>query len=175
MNEPTFLLTQLRGIERSFVTAFLITLTVGYLTGIYFVDFSTGSTPTGIVQQLRGNEDQPIEGLTEIKYPKSPREMLTIIHTHVVSFGLIFFGVGGVFLFSGVRRKLKYILIVEPFVATLVLFGSMALVRYLPPGWIYPFSLLMMLAGLTTFVALILMVGISLYEMWAGRPVRWVS
>ncbi len=168
-------LAELRGLPRAFLTAFLVTLTLGYLTGIYFVDYTTHGTPEGIVQQFRGNEDLPMEAVQAIKYPKSDREMLNIIHAHVTSFALIFFGAGGVFLLSGVRRSWKWFLAVEPFVATLVLFGSMAAVRYLPASWAFPMAVLMMLAGLTTFLALLLMVSISLYELWAGRTPRWLA
>ncbi len=163
-------LSQIRGIPRLFLSAFLITLTCGYLAGVYFVDETTGNTPSGISQQFRGNESLPLEMVQEIKYPKSTREMLNIVHSHVTSFALIFFAVGALFLLSSAPEKAKMFLVVEPFCATLLIFGSMVGVRYLPASWAVPLATVMMLAGLTTFGALMTMVGISLFEMWSGRP-----
>ncbi len=174
MNEFPRLAT-LRGLPRAFLTAFLVTLTIGYLTGVYFVDYTTHGTPSGVVQQFRGNEDLPMEAVQEIKYPKSDREMLNIIHAHVTSFALIFLGAGGVFLLSSVRPRLKKWLVIEPFIATLVLFGSMAAVRYAPDAWALPLAVLMVVAGLTTFIALLVMVGLSLWELWVGRIPRWFT
>ncbi|RMG69096.1 MAG: hypothetical protein D6715_00620 [Calditrichaeota bacterium] len=163
-------LSQIRGVPRLFLSAFLITLTCGYLSGIYFVHLTTGNSPAGISQQFRGNESLPLEQVKEIKYPKSTREMLNIVHSHVTSFALIFFAVGAIFLLSSLPDGMKKFLLVEPFVATLLLFGGMVGVRYLPAGWALPLGILMMVAGITTFLVLLAMVGICLYEMWAGRP-----
>lgn len=175
MPEFSFRLTSANSLMRGFLTAFLLTLLTGYLTGVYFVDFTTESHPEGILAQFRGNEDAPLETVQEIKYPKSTREMLTIIHAHITSFALIFFGAGSIFLLTQVRKSIKYFLVTEPFVATLVLFASMAGVRYLPETWAYPLTWLMMLAGLSTFVALFAMVGIALYELWTGQPIKWLQ
>ncbi len=166
MDPLPFTLRELRGAARLFVTAFLVTVTIGYLTGIYFVAFTTHGTPAGTVHQFRGNEEEPLEEIEEIKYEKGSLEMLNIIHTHVTSFALIFFAVGGVFLFSSAPPGLKAALAVEPFAATLLLFGGMAGMRYLGEGMALPLALVMMLAGLSTFVCVIAMTSMALWEMW---------
>ncbi len=159
-------LRDLRGTPRLFVTSFLVVMAVGYLHGVYFVDFTTHSSLKGTATNFRGNEDLPIEQAAELKYAKTLPEMLNILHTHITSFALIFFAVGGIFLFSSTRDRLKVLLAVEPFVATLVLFGGMWGVRYAPEGLAGLFAGLMLLAGVTTLLCFLAMVSISLWEMW---------
>lgn len=158
------------GVVRWFLTAFLVTITAGYATGIYFVSFTTHSSVTGTVHQFRGNEDVPLDEAREIKYAKDTLEMLNVIHAHVTSFALIYLAVGGIFLFSSYRPALKGLLAVEPFAATLILFGGMAALRYLGSGAAGAFAGLMMVAGLSTFGCFLAMVVLSLWEMW--RPSR---
>ncbi len=161
-------LDRMPGPWRVLLTAFLITMTAGYLTGLYFVAFTTQGSPQGVAEQFRGNEGAPAEEVAEIKYEKSLVEMLSIIHTHVTSFALIFLSIGGIFLLGRARPRTKAVLAAEPFVATLVLFGGMAALRWLGPAWAKPMAFVMMAAGFSTFVCLIAMVGASLWEMW--RP-----
>ncbi len=170
-----FSLRALQGTARWLVTWFLIVVGVGYLTGIVFVRHTTHNTPTGIVHQFRGNEDVPLEQVQEIKYPKSPYEMLNIIHAHVTSFALIFMAVGGLFLGTSVSERWKAILALEPFAATLLLFGGMAAVRFLPEGWELPAAWVMLVAGASTFVCLYAMIGRMLWEMWHPRNRRVVA
>lgn len=171
MSDSGIRLRDLRGSPRLFLSAFLVVMSAGYFHGLYFVDFTTHSSAEGTVIQFRGNEDLPFESGGEIKYAKTLPEMLNIIHSHLISFALIFFGVGGVFLFSTVKDRLKAILALEPFVATLVLFGGMWGVRYAPEGlWSTAIAWTMLLAGVVTAICFTVMVSVSLWEMWRGAP-----
>lgn len=169
MDRLSFRIGALRGVHRWFVTAFVVVLTAGYLCGIYFVAYTTHGTPTGTVHQFRGNEEVPIEEAQEIKYEKSDLEMLNIIHSHTTSFSLIFFALGGLFLFTAYPERLKAVLSVEPFVATVLLFGGMAGIRYLPETWALPAGIVMMVAGLSTFAAVVAMAVLLLWELWRPR------
>lgn len=169
MNEGiSFRLRTVDGAVRWFLTAFLVTITAGYATGIYFVAFTTHGSVTGTVHEFRGNEDVPLEEAREIKYAKDTLEMLNVIHAHVTSFALIYLAVGGIFLCSSYGPKLKGALAVEPFAATLILFGGMAALRYLGSGAAGVFAAVMMAAGLSTFGCFLAMVVLSLWEMWRG-------
>ncbi len=171
----SFSLRSLRGTARWLVTWFLIVLGVGYLTGIVFVRHTTHNTPRGVVHQFRGNEEVPLEEVQEIKYPKSPYEMLNILHAHITSFALIFLAVGGLFMGTSVSERWKAILALEPFAATLVLFGGMAAVRFLPESWAWPAAWVMLVAGGSTFICLYVMIGRILWEMWQPRNRRAVA
>lgn len=153
---------------RWLVTAFLVTIGFGYSVGLVFVEQTTGVAPEGTVEQFRGNEDVPMSEVSEIKYRKDTLEMLNIVHAHVTSFALIYLAVGGIFLLSSYKARLKTILAVEPFVATILLFGGMLCLRYLGAGLSQVFALIMMIAGAATAVCFYLMVGLSLFDLW--RP-----
>lgn len=182
MTETAFRLRTLEGPARWLLVSFLVTMAFGYASGLYFVRDTTHLTAKGTEEQFRGNEETTIasaeadldagaeaEPAGEIKFAKATPEMLTIIHTHVTSYALIFLGVGAVFLGSSARRRVKTALLVEPFVATCVLFGGMGAVRYLSPAWAAPSAWLMMLAGLSTTVVFAVMVGWSLWELCTPR------
>jgi len=109
---------------------------VGYSTSLVFVGLTTRLRPAGIADHYRGAETT--EGA--MQFPKSFAEMLTITHTHLLSMAVLFVLSGiGVGLCARVPPGWKRFLIVEPFVALLVSFGAMWLMRYLHPG----FSLLL--------------------------------
>ena len=103
----------------------MLTLSVGYFTGLAFVFQTKSNTPIGLEENYNGNEDD-LE-VMEMKFKKSPREMLTIIHTHVLSISLIFFASGLLFFFSDAPKRIKPFLLVEPFISVLVTFGGIYL------------------------------------------------
>lgn len=129
----------------------------------------------GWCNPFRGNEEVPLEAVQEIKYPKSPYEMLHIVHAHITSFALIFLAVGRLFLDTSVSARWKAILTLEPFAATLLLFGGMVAVRFLPKSWALPASWVMLVAGASTFIGLHAMIGRMLWEMWHPRNHRAIA
>jgi hypothetical protein len=67
-----------------------------------------------------------------MQFPKSFAEMLTITHTHLLSMAVIFVLSGlGLALCTRPTERWRRFLIAEPFVALLVSFSSMWLMRYL--------------------------------------------
>jgi hypothetical protein len=102
---------------------------VGYTTSLLFVHHTTGMTPAGVASHYRGADSTASEAAME--FPKSYAEMLTITHTHLLSMAVIF-------VLSGLALALcerpsegwRCGLIVEPFVALLVSFTAMWLMRY---------------------------------------------
>ena len=87
------------------IGAFLIVLSVGYFTGFRFVNKTTENTPTGIQENYLGNEDDLEAEVMKFRKPK--REMLTIIHTHILSMSVIFFILGGLVSFAKLPAWLK--------------------------------------------------------------------
>ena len=74
------------------ISTFLIVLTIGFLSGTKFLFYSNTTTPIGIEEHYNGNEfsdDQEV-----MKFKKSEKEILNIIHSHILSMSLIFLVIG---------------------------------------------------------------------------------
>lgn len=107
---------------KAFVAAFIVVLSIGYFTGLLFVGQTSTTTPHGIEENYLGNENDEMAEV--MKFKKSEREMLTIIHTHILSMSFIFFLLGGILLLTKLPKKLKMFLAVEPFVSIILTFGG---------------------------------------------------
>jgi hypothetical protein len=121
---------------------------IGYTTSLLFVWQTTRLHPAGIAERYRGAESGGVEGA--MVFPKSFPEMLTLTHTHLFSMAAIF-ALSGLCL-SLCRRpasRWRTLLIVEPFVALLVSFSSIWLMRYADAR----FSWLLALSSFTMAVA----------------------
>ena len=90
------------------VTAFLLVLSIGYFTGIRFVDHTTAQTPVGIQENYLGNESD--EDATEMKFKKTKQEMLNIVHTHILSMALIFLLTGVLVAMTNLKIVFKKII-----------------------------------------------------------------
>jgi hypothetical protein len=125
---------------------------VGYTTGLLYVHHTTGMTPPGVSEQYRGSDSTAVTEAA-MKFPKSYPEMLNITHTHLLSMAAIF-------IFSGIALALcerpeprwRKFLVVEPFVALLVSFSSMWLMRYVDARFSWLLSLSSGLMALTFYV-----------------------
>jgi Na+(H+)/acetate symporter ActP len=100
-------------------------LSVGYFSGLQFVRHTDSNRPDGIEENYLGNEDT--DDLTVMKFKKGEREMLTILHTHVLSISFIFFLLGGLVAITSLPKKLKAFLMIEPFVSIILTFGGIYL------------------------------------------------
>lgn len=108
-----------------FLGIFIFVLSIGFYTGLFFVKQTGSHIPQGVEQTYLGNENNPDADV--MKFKKSEREMLTIIHTHILSLSMIFFFAGSVLLFAKLNKNLKFFLIIEPFFSTLLTFGGLYL------------------------------------------------
>ncbi|MBZ9651862.1 hypothetical protein [Psychroflexus montanilacus] len=107
------------------ISVFLIVLSIGYFTGITFVEDTTDQSPTGIEQNYLGNEDD--DAAVEMKFKKSKQEILNIVHTHILSISVIFFLTGLLVSKTSVNSMLRKLLMIEPFVSILLTFGGIYL------------------------------------------------
>jgi len=110
---------------KHFIAAFVVVLSVGYFTGIQFVRQTDSDAPQGIEENYLGNEDSG--EVTVMKFKKGEREMLTILHTHILSISFIFFLLGGLVSLTSLPKRLKAFLMIEPFVSIIVTFGGIYL------------------------------------------------
>ena len=105
-----------------FIGTFVIILSVGFYTGLFFVSQTSTTSSEGLVENYIGNEES--EDAEIMKFKKSEREMLTIIHTHILSMSFIFFMLGALVWLTTLPNKLKLFLTVEPFLSVLLTFGG---------------------------------------------------
>jgi hypothetical protein len=126
---------------KRFIAAFVIVLGIGFFTGLLFVGQTESNTSRGMIENYNGNED--LAEVEVMKFKKGKREMLTIIHTHILSLSFIFFLLGGLIWGTEISVLWKSILTLEPFVSVLTTFGGIYLI------WLdFPFiSYLVMISG----------------------------
>jgi CBS domain containing-hemolysin-like protein len=104
------------------IGAFLIVLSIGFFTGLLFVGETSSANPNGIEEQYLGNES--VEHVEVMKFRKSDKEMLTLVHNHILSMSLIFFLLGLILSTTQLNKKLKLFLMVEPFMSVILTFGG---------------------------------------------------
>jgi len=108
-----------------FVGSFVIVLSIGFYTGLLFVSQTSTSAPSGIVENYLGNEAD--EEARVMKFKKSEHEMLSIIHTHILSMSFIFFLLGILVWLTRFPKKVKLFLAIEPFLTVILTFGGIYL------------------------------------------------
>ncbi|MBW2961798.1 hypothetical protein [Mesonia aestuariivivens] len=143
------------------IGAFLIVLSAGYFTGFRFVNETTKNTPTGIQENYLGNEEDLEAEAMKFKKPK--REMLTVIHTHILSMSVIFFILGGLVSLTQLKPWLKKALMVEPLLSVLLTFGG---IYFMWSSWHF-MRYIVMLSGIlmsTSFVASVVIVFFQLFK-----------
>jgi len=125
---------------------------VGYTTGLLYVRHTTGMTPPGVSEQYRGSDSTAVTEAA-MKFPKSYAEMLNITHTHLLGM-LVIFALSGAALALCERPSVRWrkLLIIEPFVALLVSFSAMWLMRYVDPAFSWLLTLSSGLMALTFYV-----------------------
>ncbi|WP_295985266.1 hypothetical protein [uncultured Algibacter sp.] len=107
------------------IGVFIIVLSIGFYTGLLFVGETSSGNPSGIEEQYLGNEYD--ENAEVMRFKKSDQEMLSLVHSHILSMSIIFFLVGGLVSITKLNKKLKLFLIIEPFVSVVLTFGGLYL------------------------------------------------
>lgn len=107
------------------IGVFLIVLSVGYFTGVLFIKHTTEFSPKGIQEIYLGNEN--VEQAKVMKFKKSKQEIITLIHTHILSLSVIFFIIGILLLTTNLPNNYKILLITEPLISLLITFGGIFL------------------------------------------------
>ena len=107
------------------IGVFVIVLSIGFFTGLLFVGDTSSANPNGIEEQYLGNEAD--EDVIVMKFRKSEKEMLTLVHNHVLSMSIIFFLIGLILSITQLGKKLKLFLMIEPFISVILTFGGIYL------------------------------------------------
>ncbi|MCF7567034.1 hypothetical protein L3X37_01475 [Sabulilitoribacter arenilitoris] len=138
------------------IGAFIIVLSIGFYTGLLFVGETSSANPNGIEEHYLGNEDD--ENAKVMRFKKSDKEMLTLVHNHILSMSIIFFLVGLLVAITKLNGKLKLFLIIEPFISVILTFGGLYLLwtGMLWMKYIVMFSGILMTLTFVTSTAIVL-------------------
>ena len=85
---------------------FLVVLSIGFFTGIRFVSETDSTSPDGLVEHYNGNEQ--VEDVMVMKFKKSAQEMLTIVHTHILSMSMLFFLTGFLLAQTSINQHIHF-------------------------------------------------------------------
>lgn len=121
-NTKVIMLKELRGMYRRMLILFVLCLSMGYLSGVYYISITSGFDGNSIEENYLGNEDN--EEADTMKFKMHEKEVLSIIHSHTIIFSFIFLAMGFLLIQTSINPKLKSVLVIEPFVSILVTFGG---------------------------------------------------
>ena len=131
------------------IIAFVLILNVGFFTGFSFVGETTSFNKKGIEENYLGNEDD--ENAEVMLFKKSKREVLTLVHNHILSLAVIFFMLALLLYLSEVPHLWRSLLMWEPFISLLLTFGGIYIL-WLGVSW---FSYVIMISGTALVISII--------------------
>ena len=146
---------------KTFLSLFLIVLSIGVTIGLIYVYSTTTISSIGITDHYAGSETID-EFDIPLRYPKPINEMLLTTHNHIISFALIFFLIGIIFYFNTIiTGKIKFFLLIEPLISTIFTFGSLWGIRFIDKSFI----LITILSSSILYLSFYFIVLILLYEL----------
>jgi len=122
MQSRLFNLNKVQGAFRNFLIAFVLSLSVGYGTGMYYVSITSGFSDKTVEENYIGNELD--EEADILKFKMKEKEILSIIHGHMIIFSLIFLAIGFLLFQSSYSSRVVSFLSIEPFISIIVTFGG---------------------------------------------------
>ncbi|WP_456377813.1 hypothetical protein [Lutibacter sp.] len=148
---------------KSLIFVFIITLSVGFYGGLSFVNNTTSMQPTGVESNYLGNENE--EDSNVMKFKKSEREILTIVHNHILSMSVIFFLLSLILATTSINKKLKYFLMIEPFASVLLTFGG---IYFLWSGVLW-FKYIIIFSGILMTFSFVVSASAIVYQLLFSR------
>jgi len=145
---------------RILLSAFIIVLTIGVTLGLFYVMETTGVTPDGTIEQFNGSESSSID--IPDKYAKRYSDMLLTTHNHIISFSIIFILLGFIFIHNSIlSKRMTLFLVIEPFLATISTFGSLWLIRYCSPSFVW----LTIISSTLLYTSFYIIIVVSIYDL----------
>ncbi len=138
---------------------YLFVTSIGFLSAIQFVSVTTAGTPRGIEENYLGNEDD-LEAV-EMKFAKSERQILNIVHAHVLSMAMLFLILAMLVATSPVSGPLRKLLIIEPMVSVFFTFGG---IYFLTKGILW-MTYVVMVSGIMMTISFVLSVFLVAYGL----------
>jgi len=146
---------------KTLIFVFLVVLSIGFYSGLSFVNETTSGNPSGIENHYNGNEDD--ENAAKMQFKKSKREVLTLVHNHILSLSIIFFILSLILSTTSINKRFKFFLMFEPFASVLLTFGGI----YLLWSGVLWFKYIIMLSGIAmtfSFVATTIFIFLELIK-----------
>lgn len=144
-----------------FLAAYLFALTAGVSIGVLFVRHTTHMSTEGVVERFAGSQSDDEFDIQEA-YPKPISELIITTHNHILGLSFVFFTVGLIFYFNSlIDGKWKVLLMTEPLISLLISFGSIWLIRFYSPSFVY----LTFISSLLMFASFYVMVAVSFFEI----------
>jgi len=146
---------------KTVLVLYLIVTSIGFLSALQFVQVTTDGTPKGITENYLGNEDD-LEA-EEMKFPKGERQILNIVHAHMLSMGMLFLILAFLFALTPTAGFLRKLLLYEPLLSVFFTFGGI----YFLFKKIMWMKYVIMVSGVLMTLSYVASVGIILY--WLGK------
>ena len=146
------------------IGVFVIVLSIGFFSGLLFVGETSSANPNGIEEQYLGNEHD--EDAEVMKFKKSEKEMLSLVHSHVLSMSVIFFLLALIVSITKLNRQLKTFLMVEPLLSVVLTFGGL---YFLWAGILW-MKYIVMFSGTLMTLSFLLSVVIILKQLFEKSP-----
>jgi len=145
------------------IIAFIVILSIGFYGGLSFVRNTTSMSTAGIETHYLGNEAD--EDAEIMKFKKSEGEMLTIVHNHILSLSVIFFLLSLILATTSINKKLKYFLMLEPFLSILLTFGGI----YLLWKEVIWFKYIVIFSGVLMTITFLVSTLSILYQLFSSK------
>jgi hypothetical protein len=146
---------------KTLILALLFSLTFGVCIGLGFLYYTTSYSPQRAIERYNGSQASDEFEIVE-NYPKPISEIFITTHNHIIAFTLIFSVVAIIFYFSSVLKGVwKTFFLVEPFISIVISFGSLWLMRFVNPNFVY----LMALSSSLIYLSYFTMLSLITYEI----------
>lgn len=144
-----------------YLSAVILTISIGVLTGLIYLYTTTNFSSGGTVQRISGSSESNDFSIPD-NYPKSVSELLITTHNHIIGFSFIFLIVSGMFYFNSIVIGFwKFFLMIEPLISIVLTFGSIWLIRFVSTDFIY----IAIVSSSLLHISLFMMIAIILYEL----------
>ncbi len=147
------------------IVIYLVITSIGVLSALQFVDLTTSGTPKGIQENYLGNEEDP--EATDMKFMMSERQILNIVHAHMLSMGMLFFILALLVATTPIGGLLRKTLLFEPLVSVFLTFGG---IYWLWKGILW-MRYVVMISGVLMTLSYIVSLVILLYWLFNRKRV----
>ena len=149
---------------KALITLYLLITTVGFISALQFVNVTSEGTPTGIQENYLGNEDD-LEA-EELKFAKSEKQILNIIHSHMLAMGMLFLILAFLVYLTPQGGILRKTLLFEPLISVFLTFGG---IYFLWKGILW-MRYVIMVSGIFMTLSYILSTFLIVYWILKKKP-----